>query len=372
MQRPRKFTRSLLLMLLTLALALPVRAAETSLRIDAPETLPAVGETFTVTVEITGNPGLCAAQYTLAFDSQLVSCESAQVGEVLSGTLSATNPNASGGAIVAAASVDPARGDGSIGVFTFRVLKSGDASFTLKDGVFSGADGETIATNVPAASTAQPGQTQQPGQSGADQSKPDQSKPDATQPEAPGAEAPAQRFTDVSPAHWAYSVVEQAAELGYITGQGDGTFAPDRELTRAEFVTMLWRMAGKPAASAPAAFTDVPANAWYRDAVSWAAEQGYVKGTGDTTFAPNGKLTRQEAVTVLFRYSGGQSGVELMLTQVYDSQYTDSGSIADWAKSAVYWAIYNGVINGTSDTTVSPNGTATRAQIAAILVRYSA
>lgn len=360
----RKLKKIVLCMVLLVLLALPARAAETTLRINAPDTLPAVGETFTVTVEIIGNPGLCAAQYTLAFDSQLVSCESAQVGEVLSGTLSATNPNASGGAIVAAATTTPATGDGSIGVFTFRVLKSGGASFTLKDGVFSDANGGEITTNVPAVSAGQTGQTQKPGQSQPDASQPEQTQPDA-------AEAPAQRFTDVPATHWAYSVVEQAAELGYITGMGDGTFAPDRELTRAEFVTMLWRMAGKPQATTAASFTDVPADAWYRDAVSWAAEQGYVKGTGDTTFAPNGKLTRQEAVTVLFRYSGGQSGMELMLTQVYDSQYTDSGSIASWAKSAVYWAIYNGVINGTSDTTVSPNGTATRAQIAAILVRYS-
>lgn len=371
MQRLKKFAHLLLLTLLTAAmLSLSALAAGATLRIDAPDTLPAVGETFTVTVEITGNPGLCAAQYTLAFDSQLVSCESAQMGDVLSGTLSAANPSASSGAIVAAATITPATGDGTIGVFTFRVLKSGDASFTLKDGVFSGADGAAIATNIPTASSGQtqkpdssqkPDQTQKPGQS----QQPEQTRPGA-------ADAPAQSFADVPPAHWAYSAVEQAAALGYVTGLGDGTFAPDRELTRAEFVTMLWRMAGKPAASAPAVFSDVPANAWYRDAVSWAAEQGYVKGTSDTTFAPDGKLTRQEAVTVLFRYSGGQSGMELLLTQVYDSQYTDSGSIASWAKSAVYWAIYNGVINGTSDTTVSPNGTATRAQIAAILVRYSA
>ncbi len=361
----RKLRKIALCMVLLALFVLPARAAETSLRIDVPDTLPAVGETFTVTVEIIGNPGLCAAQYTLAFDSQLVSCESVQVGEVLSGTLSATNPNASGGAIVAAATTTPVTGDGVIGVFTFRVLKSGSVSFTLKDGVFSDASGAEIATNVPAASVGQTGQTQEPDRSQPGVPQPEQSQPDA-------ADVSARHFTDVPATHWAYSVIERAAELGYITGTGDGAFAPDRELTRAEFATMLWRMAGKPQATTAAAFVDVDADIWYSDAVNWAAEQGYVKGTGAATFAPDGKLTRQETVTILFRYNGGQSGMELMLTPVYDSQFTDSDSIAAWAKSAVYWAVYNGVINGTGDNTVSPQGTATRAQIAAILVRYSA
>ena len=88
-------------------------------------------------------------------------------------------------------------------------------------------------------------------------------------------------------------------------------------------------------------------------------------------FSPDGKITRQEVVTILFRYSGSQSGAETMFTATYDSQFTDSGAIAPWAKSAMYWAIYNGVINGTSQTTVSPTATATRAEVAAIFVRYS-
>lgn len=134
---------------------------------------------------------------------------------------------------------------------------------------------------------------------------------------------------------------------------------------------MLHRMAGKPTASTAAAFTDVSQNAWYRDAVNWAAEKGYVNGTGENSFNPDGKITRQEVVTILFRYSGSQSGAETMFTAAYDSQFTDSGAIAPWAKTAMYWAIYNGVVNGTSPTTVSPTATATRAEVAAIFVRYS-
>ena len=165
--------------------------------------------------------------------------------------------------------------------------------------------------------------------------------------------------------------VERAAQLGYVNGVGGGKFEPNRQLTRAEFVTMLYRMADKHAANTAAGFTDVPQNAWYRDALNWAAEKGYVNGTGANTFSPDGKITRQEVVTILFRYSGSQSGAETMFTATYDSQFTDSGAIAPWAKTAMYWAIYNGVVNGTSPTTVSPTATATRAEVAAIFVRYA-
>ena len=354
--------RALILALLVSLLSVHAAAAETIVRIDAPETLPAVGETFTVTVDISGNPGLCAAQYTLTFNGAVVECVSASVGEVLRGTLSATNPAASDGARVAAAAVDPVTGDGSIGVFTFRVLKAGSTDFALKDGLFSGADGADIPTNVPAISSG----TAQPPQGGTTGGT-----TGTTGSTTGGETSGGETFIDVPASHWAYASIERAVQLGYVTGVGGGRFEPSRQLTRAEFVTMLYRLAGKPASTAALSFSDVAAGAWYADAVRWAAENGYVNGTGEGTFSPNGKITRQEVVTILFRYSGGQSGQEVLLYSVYDGQLTDSGSIAPWAKSAMYWAIYNGVITGTSETTVSPAATATRAEVAAIFVRYA-
>lgn len=362
MKRHNFIRRGLLLVLMIAMLSLPAYAAGTSLKIDAPASLPAVGETFTVKVDISGNPGLCAAQYTLAFDKTVVTCVSASVGDVLKGTLSAANPDAADGAIVAAAATSPAKGDGLIGVFTFKVLKSGETGFALKDAVFSDANGASISTNVPAADS-----SQKPSAP----AKPDQPKTDdPTEPSNPGENA-GQTFLDVPKSFWGYESIERAAQLGYVNGVGGGKFEPNRQLTRAEFVTMLYRMADKPAANTAAGFTDVPQNAWYRDALNWAAEKGYVNGTGANTFSPDGKITRQEVVTILFRYSGSQSGAETMFTAAYDSQFTDSGAIAPWAKTAMYWAIYNGVVNGTSPTTVSPTATATRAEVAAIFVRYS-
>ena len=165
MKRHNFIRRGLLLVLMIAMLSLPAYAAGTSLKIDAPASLPAVGGTFTVKVDISGNPGLCAAQYTLAFDKTVVTCVSASVGDVLKGTLSAANPDAADGAIVAAAATSPAKGDGSIGVFTFKVLKSGETGFTLKDAVFSDANGASISTNVPAADSSQkPSGTEKPEQ----------------------------------------------------------------------------------------------------------------------------------------------------------------------------------------------------------------
>lgn len=363
---------ALLLAVLILLPGIPARAAETTLKVTAPETLPAVGETFTVTVDLSGNPGLCAAQYTLAFDKSVLSCESAQVGDILRGTFSAANPSGPEGAIVAAATTTPVTKDGAVGVFTFRVTGTGDAGFSLQDLVFTDQNGVTIPVTLVSGTTGgdnnnnnsgeNPGGTVGPGGNGT-----------VITPAEPGETpaAPQQTFSDVPPTHWAYESIEKAAAQGLVTGVGGGKFEPGRTLTRAEFTTMLWRMAGSPAAEKSAGFRDVPADAWFAKAVDWAAEKGYVTGTGDNAFSPSASISRQEAVTILFRYSGGVSGTELMFSALYDSQFSDSGSIAPWAKSAVDWAVYHGVITGTSQTTVSPTATATRAEAAALFVRYS-
>ncbi len=176
-------------------------------------------------------------------------------------------------------------------------------------------------------------------------------------------------FTDVPQSFWGYEAIQKAAQLGLVNGVGEGRFAPERKLTRAEFVTMLWRLAGQPAAGAKADFTDVPAEIWYRAGLDWAAEKGYVTGDGGR-FKPEDQITRQEAVTILFRYSGGQSGMETMFSAIYADQFSDSGAVASWAKSAMDWAIYNSVIQGAGGR-LNPTGTANRAEIAAIFVRYA-
>lgn len=178
-------------------------------------------------------------------------------------------------------------------------------------------------------------------------------------------------FSDVTGSHWAYESVKKAVELGLTTGRGDGSFGAEQPITRAELVTMLHRMAGASEAVAEPAFADVESGSWYAGAVAWAAEAGITNGVSDTEFGVDRPITRQELLTVLYRMAGGVSGTEVMFTALYDAQFADSGDIAPWARSAMYWGVYKELIRGTAEDALSPGGTATRAEAAAILVRYN-
>ena len=205
------------------------------------------------------------------------------------------------------------------------------------------------------------------------------SKPDIT-PDVPdtnpitpdtGAVSAEKVFSDVPSTYWAHDSISKAAKQGLVSGYTDGTFGPDKRVTRAQFVTMLWNLAGKPDADAWTSFTDVPSTYWGAKQIAWAAKNGYVTGKTISTFEPESSITREQAVAILFRYSGGQSGAELGLTVVYDAQFTDSGRISGYAKNAVYWAVYNGVVSGVTDKTIVPGGYASRAQTAVMFLRYA-
>ncbi len=333
----------LLILAILLSLALPVLAAGTpTVRIEAPETVKA-GETFEVRVVLDNNPGICAAQFTLQFDHAALSCESAEVGELLRGMLSATNAKGDAGAIIAAASATPATGDGTLGVFRFKAVKDGAPAFGMTEGELADADAKVLTASYPAALSEK-------------------------QPES-GESAP--QFLDTA-GHFASDFIERAADLGLIYGY-EGLYRPDDAMTRGECVTILYRAMGSPKVERPATFTDLTHN-YYRDAVAWAEQNGIVNGVGGGKFNPTGQVTRAQLAAILYRLAGGQSGTELMFTGVYDSQYADSAEIPGWAKSAVYWAVYNEIYCGTDrleiGASLAPNRAATRAQIAVMIVRY--
>ena len=134
---------------------------------------------------------------------------------------------------------------------------------------------------------------------------------------------------------------------------------------------MLW---AAPPPQGKASFTDLP-QAWYREPIAWAEENKITNGTSPTTFDPEGLVTREQMMTILHRLTGSPMGGELMLTSVYDQLLTDSASISAYAKNAVYWSIYNGILCGEQSTelennTVAPRAAATRAQIAVSIIRY--
>ena len=178
-------------------------------------------------------------------------------------------------------------------------------------------------------------------------------------------------FTDVAETDWFYDVVLQLAKDGIVNGMTETTFEPQGTLTRAEFATMLYRIAGTPAAEAESTYSDVKTGDWYYDAVVWATEAGVVNGMGDGTFAPNDNITRQEMATMLYRLAKAEKVEEDKL-----ASFPDAASVADWAKDAMNWAVSAEIVNGsTHDDKVNyldPTATALRCQAAAVACRYLA
>ena len=176
---------------------------------------------------------------------------------------------------------------------------------------------------------------------------------------------PSTGFVDVPASAYYADAVKWAVEQGITTGTSATTFSPEASCTRAQMVTFLWRAAGSPAPKATTtAFTDLDKSAYYYDAVLWAVEQGITTGTSATTFSPNATVTRGQTVTFLYRFAG-QPAVS------GSSSFTDVNS-SDYYAAAVQWAKEQGITSGTSDTTFSPTNDCTRGQIVTFLYRQLA
>ena len=171
-------------------------------------------------------------------------------------------------------------------------------------------------------------------------------------------------FTDVPKTAWCRSDVEYVWQHGIMKGISATKFGPDTKMTRAMFVTVLYRMEGSPSVEGMQipAFTDIGAK-WCYDAIIWAYNAGVTLGKTATTFAPNDSITRAEIVTMVYRYSGSPtvSGVP---------NFTDAASVGAWARDAIIWATSVGVVNGYTDGSFGPNKTALRSEMAAMLHRY--
>lgn len=183
-------------------------------------------------------------------------------------------------------------------------------------------------------------------------------------------EETAQGYTDVP--EWAAEYVERVTELKLIDGKTDTAFAPNENVTRSVMVEALYRLAGSPEIPAAAVnpFTDVAEDAACRNAVVWASDKGIVGGTTDTTFTPDAAIERQAMAKMLNRFAADQVGRETLATASDAiSAFPDAGKVADWAKDYMNWMVACEFISG-SDGKLLPTGTATRAQLAAILCRY--
>jgi len=175
-------------------------------------------------------------------------------------------------------------------------------------------------------------------------------------------------YSDVSSSAWYYDAVQYAVENGLMNGTGDATFSPLASLNRAMLVTVLYRLAGEPAITGSDSFSDVTADSWYGDAVSWASENAIVLGIGDSSFQPDGSITREQIATILYRYAQS-SGYDVSKADDLAS-FSDAAKVSSYAETAVKWAVAQGILNG-SNGALNPTGTATRAEAAAMLQRFA-
>ena len=178
-------------------------------------------------------------------------------------------------------------------------------------------------------------------------------------------------FTDTDKNEWYHDGVHWAIEKGIMNGTGENTFEPLTSTTRAMIVTMLWRMEGSPQVDDSFTFTDVPDGQWYTDAVKWAAANDIVTGYNEDEFSPADQVTREQIVTILYRYAQFKGADASGGETAYLNGYTDARDIAGWAVNAFRWAVDAGIILGMSDTILSPKTDAVRAQVATILMRFS-
>ena len=189
---------------------------------------------------------------------------------------------------------------------------------------------------------------------------------DNTKPTEPEWDNP---YSDVSDGYWAYDAIRFVTEEDLFQGVSGGGFAPELTMSRAMLATVLYRAAGSPAVTASAGFTDVPAGQWYSDAVNWAAGEGIVNGVGGNRFAPDDNVSREQIATILYQYvlsTGETAEADASVL----SGYGDSASVHSWAADGMAWAVGEGIITGKPGSLLAPTDSATRAEVATMLMRF--
>jgi uncharacterized repeat protein (TIGR02543 family) len=175
-------------------------------------------------------------------------------------------------------------------------------------------------------------------------------------------------FTDISEKDWFYGDVMFVYENGLMLGTSKTLFSPHGTVMRGMMATILWRMEGSPVPKGKNSFTDVEAGKWYADAITWTAENGIFAGYGKDKFCPDDPITREQLAAIFYRYAD-YKGYDLTVKGDLD-KFKDADKITDYAKTAMQWAVGSGLVKGKSGNLLDPQGTATRAEIAAMLHRF--
>ena len=171
-------------------------------------------------------------------------------------------------------------------------------------------------------------------------------------------------YSDVAEGAWYYDAVRFVSENGLMGGYGNGLFGPNDNLSRAQFAQILFNKEGRPVVNYLLQYGDVAEGAWYTEAIRWATSQGVVGGYGNGTFGPNDNITREQLAVMLWRYAGSPAATDKEL------HFTDADKASGYALEALRWAVENGILNGYGDGRLGPQGLATRAQVAQMLMNF--
>lgn len=336
----------------------PVSAEEQVAKIEirTPEALPKAGEEFEVVAYVSNNPGFQGFQMDLFAENESVECTDVVVGDLFKSNFSGANPkHPSGVARLALLTTEVFSEDGLMATYSFV------ANEDISELVIDVSNVAVIDTNNSKLPYEIVGATEVVAE-----------QPSGKESEEV-AETPAvtEHLYADTVGHWAEWYINSATEKGLFKGNYDGTFNPDGNVTRAQFITVLWRMAGSPTVDTDVPFEDIDGQIdEFRAAIAWGYENGFINGISEKAFDPDGFITREAAMKILHFYSGGKSGMEMMLASIYNGTFEDSKLISSWAKPSMWWGVYYKLISGTTKTTISPQNTATRGQLAKILVNY--
>ena len=181
---------------------------------------------------------------------------------------------------------------------------------------------------------------------------------------------PISKFTDADPTAWYHDGVHYVLENGIMSGYGNGLFGPGNTTNRAMMAQILWNMEGKPVVNYAMSYTDVDGEAWYTEAVRWVTAEGIMSGYGGGKFGPGDAMTREQLVTIMYRYAQ-YKGVDVSVGEDTNIlSYDDALTVSEFAIPAMQWAVGSGAVGGRTNTTLNPKDTATRAEIATIIMRY--
>ena len=328
----KKLTALLLACLLLVCLVLPVSAA------DAPAlygTANAADGTVTVTLSLRGGSAVRSGAFTLSYDSSLT------LSKTEKGLPLAVANTKEKGKVVCNWVGGAAESDQAVLTLTF--TNAATKSYTFKVSGAKVTDKNYETTKI------------------AD-------FPIRIYVACNGKNCPSKSYKDVDQTQWYHNAVDYVLGNDLMKGTGKTTFSPDATLTRGMVVTVLGRAAGvKTSDYTGTSFSDVKAGSWYAPYVQWASKQGLVKGYEDGTFKPEQNVTREEMVTMLFRYVQSQDGDNGLRDDL--AAFEDRDKVSNFAKAPMEWAVANRVVNGMTATTLAPKGQATRAQTATVLYR---